>query len=843
MTDPLKGINSLATRFVMTTDPTRRFAAAFLVVAGCGTASSCEGCGPRSEASAVIDDNDVFVDPAGLVITRDGRDVIAVSAADFAVKTGTAVYDMQFGMFDIIEDDDPFVVGDRLALTGLSGNTLTFDVVVDHEDGDADDEVIASAVVISGNVGAGGDRIGLRLQVTAAGDHNRIAIASPCESGHHFIGLGAQTHDVDHRGQIVPLWVSEQGVGKSDSDELPTVWQLLGRRHTTHVPMPAMVRSDGTAFVASTDAFARFDLCATDETKMRLEVWDNVVGFDVFARDTVLQAQQAMTTSLGRPRLLPPWALAPWNDAIFSQDDVLEYATFLRDNDIPSSALWSEDWRGGRFSGDTYRLDEDWRLDLAQYPDYPSMANALKDQGFAHQVYFNTFATQSGDVAAEIAAGGFDLRSATTGDSFLFAGADRDFSPTALLDLTNDAALEYMKNEHLKPALAAGARGWMADFAEWMPIDDVALASGEDPALVHNRYPQLWQQVNHDALFESGVQDDSVLYYRSGHLGSPPLVDVLWAGDQRTSFADDDGLPTVIPIGLGTGVTGFPFFAHDVGGYQSSTNDPTTKELFFRWTELGAFTAVMRTHHGTHAALNHNLRSDLESTAHWKRYAEIHVRLYPYLRALMRAAVTDDASLAAGHGALPLWAPLPLLFPADEAAWAIKDEFLFGPSLLVAPVVVEGAVSRAVHLPPGRWVAFPMPGAVAGTLGASREEFAGDVDVAAALGEVPVFVAAGGIVPLTATAALTLREVPGIDLDLSSTSGDRTVVVALGNDGRFVEEDGAEYELAGTGTALPAGVDADGSVVVVGNQAVSADGFTFTLRGHPATRTTRVVFR
>jgi alpha-glucosidase (family GH31 glycosyl hydrolase) len=212
----------------------------------------------------------------------------------------------------------------------------------------------------------------------------------------------------------------------------------------------------------------------------------------------------------------------------------------------------------------------------------------------------------------------------------------------------------------------------------------------------------------------------------------------------------------------------------------------------------------------------------------------------------MRAAVTDDESLAAGHGALPLWAPLPLLFPADEAAWAIKDEFLFGPSLLVAPVVVEGAVSRAVHLPPGRWVAFPMPGAAPGTLGASRDEFAGDdvdIEVDAALGEVPVFVVAGGIVPMTATAPLTLREVPGIDLDLSSTSGDRTVVVALGNDGRFVEEDGAEYELTGTGTALPAGAAADGSIVVVGNQAVSADGFTFTLRGHPATRSTRVVFR
>lgn len=802
----------------------------------CVVFASCD-CGPVKRAVATIDDNDVVVDEAGVVVSRDGVDVFVVNAADFAVKKGDVFYDMQFGMFDIVEDRDEFVVGDHVALTGLSNDLLTFDVV------DKDDDVLLNGILIDEESNG---QTALRLQLTATGDNDRIRVGTTCEPSHHFIGLGAQTHDVDHRGQIVPLWVSEQGVGKSDTDDLPTVWQVVGRRHTTHVPMPAMVRSDGTAFIVNNDAFSRFDLCASNEDRVTFETWNNIVAIDVFARGNVKAAQQAMTGALGRPRLLPPWALAPWNDAIFSQNNVLEMATFLRDNEIPSSALWSEDWRGGRFSGDTYRLDEDWRLDTAQYPDYPALTQTLKDEGFVHQLYFNTFATQSGDVAAEIADQGLDIRTASTGASLLFAGADRDFSPTALLDLTNEESLTYMKEQHLKPALTNGSRGWMADFAEWMPVEDVALASGEDPAIVHNRYPELWQQVNRDALVEAGVVDDSVVFFRSGHLGSPPLVDVLWAGDQRTSFAADDGLPTVLPIGIGAGTTGFSFFTHDIGGYQSSTNAPTTKELWLRWSELGAFTPVMRTHHGTHAALNHNFRTDAESTAHWKRYAEIHTRLYPYLRALMRAATVDDGgagSVGTGDGPLPLWVPLPLLFADDEASWPIKDEVLLGPSLLIAPVVVEGAVSRGVHLPPGRWVAFPMPGSPAGSLGASKDEFAGDLVVDAAVDEIPVFVRAGGIVPMTKDAALTLREVEGFDRDLSSTDGDRVVVVALGKSGVFVEEDGASYALDGDGTAVPAGADAEGGVDVVGDNVINGEGFTLTLRGHPATRTIRLLFR
>lgn len=778
-------------------------------------------------------DLQVVVDEAAgtIVVSRADEVALALDVKELAVGRSEAFYTMEFGMFDIVENTPTLASPAALRLGDRSDASVAFTLV------DADDAAIGS-----GEVGLVGGQVSLTIR-GEAGD-NRIFASTPCAADHHFLGLGAQSADVDHRGQHVPLWVSEQGVGKTDDNVLPAIWQLLGRRHTTHVPMPAFLRSDGTGVVLDVEAFSRIDFCATDIERVTFEVWQEALSLKVMPRPSVLEGQQALSEALGRPRLLPPWVFAPWNDAIFSEQTVRDFATFLREREIPTSVIWSEDWRGGSDAGQLYRLDEDWRLDRAVYPTYEDMVADFAAVGIAHQVYFNTFLTITGDVYDEVSAAGFDIRRAD-GSPYLFTGVDKNFSPTGLLDLTNPAAVDYVKG-HLKGALALGARGWMADFAEWMPVDDVALADGSDPALTHNRYAMLWAKVNRDAVAEAGLLDEVVLYSRSGFLGSPDVVDVMWAGDQRTSFQADDGLPTIIPIGIGTAVTGYTYYAHDIAGYQSSTNDPTSKELFFRWTTLGAFTPVMRTHHGTHARLNHMLQSDEDSTLHWKRYAEIHIRLYPYLRALAVADAFARTDVGAGHGRLPLWVPLPVLFPRDEALWPVKDQVALGPNLIVAPVVTEGAVSRDVILPGGQFVPFPMPGSPAGSFGTSRERFTGPgvVTVAADVGEIPVLMPAGAIVPLTATPAQTLLEVEGDGIaDLSSTQGDRVVVVALGAAGRFVEEDGASYTLTGTGIGLPAGVDADGAVTVTGDGVVAGDGFSLTLAGHPAGRSTRVVFR
>ncbi len=762
-------------------------------------------------------DVSVDADAGRIVLSRGGRTLLDVGASDVGGRRVDATFEMQFGMFDIEESGAPFAFADKMRIDAVTDSRvdLTFE--------DAGGAAFAQGTLtpLTG---------GVQLAVTLAGGLDDAVVASTC-AFHHAIGLGAQTHDVDHVGQRVPLWVSEQGIGTTDTDELPAVWQVVGRRHTSYAPMPAFVADNAAAYVVDTPAFSRLDLCATDPGKASFEAWQPRLALDVYAGDTPRQAQASMVDALGRPPLPPPWTFAPWNDAIFGSDNVRAVARRIRALGLPSSVIWTEDWRGGAdVGGGAYRLDEDWGPDPVLYPDFADMVRDVNGLGFQQMVYFNSFVVQGADVFDEVTSRGLGIGAP------LFSGPDKDFSPTTLVDLTNPDARAFVK-QHFADAFALGVRGWMADYGEWLPVDDDTLFDGEDPHLVHNRFPVLWQQVNREAQQEAGLLDDSVVFVRSAHLGSQPLVQVIWAGDQRTSFDADDGLPTVLPIGIGLSTVGFPFFAHDVAGYQSATNPPGDKELFLRWTELGALSPVMRTHHGTNVTQNVNIFTDDDTVAHWRRYASLHVRLYPYLRALARAAC--------GKGGAPLWTPLPLAYPADDAVWGLKDEVMLGPALLVAPVLTEGAVSRPVVFPSARFA--PVAVAVDGALTAPAGDGAAvvgpaTVDVDAPVADIPLFVAAGGIVPMTANVADTLLPGGRGLAGLETTEGDRVVVVGLGADGTFTEDSGASYALSGTGTdassAGPGGV-----VDVTGDGVVDGDGFTLTLSGQPAARVTHVVFR
>jgi alpha-glucosidase (family GH31 glycosyl hydrolase) len=321
----------------------------------------------------------------------------------------------------------------------------------------------------------------------------------------------------------------------------------------------------------------------------------------------------------------------------------------------------------------------------------------------------------------------------------------------------------------------------MADFAEWLPTDAV-LASGEDATTFHNAYPVAYQALNKELFDELAAEDgiERLFFVRSAYLGSQPLVSVVWAGDQQTDFTPGDGYPSVIPMGIGLGVTGFPYFGHDIGGYMSQLTDPTTKELWFRWVTLGALSPVMRTHHGKSAEENWNWESDAESTTHLARWAGLHQQLFPYLWALAHDAADTG---------MPMMRPLALAYPGFEPGWTATDQFMLGDRLIVAPVVTEGATSRTVALPPGQY--YPLLG------GEVVDVQAGDapVEVTASITEIPVLVPAGTILVLLPEGVDTVVAAAagsGVTT-LADVADDREVWLWPGGDSRFTEAGGLSY--------------------------------------------------
>ncbi|HUE39653.1 MAG TPA: TIM-barrel domain-containing protein, partial [Candidatus Binatia bacterium] len=417
----------------------------------------------------------------------------------------------------------------------------------------------------------------------------RASAAFRCAADERFLGFGAMPMDVEHRGATVPVWVAEQGIGRVATDDPPGDWFLRGTRHQSYFPVPFFVSSRDYGVRADTTRRSTFAMCSERADVWRVEAWEGTLSLQIFFGASPLDVIRRHSDLVGRAPAPPPFAFAPWNDAIFGSTNVRRIAAELRTNHIPSSVIWTEDWAGGiHDAGGGYHLPYDWTVDRTLYPDVELLARDLHASGYKFLGYFNTFVTSDGPMFAPGKAGGF-LVEHTNGAPYVMPGVPLG-KQDAFVDLTSDAAKSWMAGS-LNAALDLGFDGWMADFGEWQPLD-VRLASGEPGDAAHNRYPLEWQRLNESVLAARTDSVERLVFVRSGHNGSQPVThQVVWGGDQTTDWDPGDGFPSVVPIMLGLGVAGLPYFGSDVGGYFSGVGHPTTtKELFFRWSALGALT-------------------------------------------------------------------------------------------------------------------------------------------------------------------------------------------------------------------------------------------------------------
>jgi alpha-glucosidase len=724
-------------------------------LAACGGAPS----GPVGEFQVQVG--------AGFDLTLTHPSGLSLDITGAGFRPALGVYEMQFGSF-LIEDRP---LGEWRGAARLEGAS--------RDDDGLSAQVVDDAGQALGRLTVRPSLGGVTVRVESDDPAvNRAFIALGCDAATSggFLGFGAQTHDVDHRGQIVPVWVSEQGIGKVDTDTPADVWFLVGTRHQSYLSVPTMLAPRaGASYGLHAPTFYRsiWDLCASDPDTLRVEIWEGAAELVISPGPKPLDVVRQQTALTGRIPKAPDWTFGVWMEAIGGTAAVEAEAQRLRDAQIPASALWTEDWRGGIDQGVNYILEEDWRWDRDLYPGLPEAIGRLHDQGLGFMTYFNTFVVTGVDVYPELRDAGFLVKD-RAGEDLAFQAPD--FEASHLADLFTPGARAFVKDE-LKAALQMGIDGWMADFAEWYPADPRAVmtSDGRDPEAAHHQYPLEWAVVNREAVDEAGA-DDAVIFHRSGYTGSQGKAHVVWAGDQRTSFQTDDGLPTIVPILMGLSVTGFPVVTHDIAGYVSATNPPSTKDLFLRWTSLGALAPVMRTHHGRAIHDNWRWDRDADTTAHFKRWADLHTRLFP-----LWAGLAQDAS----ETGAPILRPMAFADPGDVRLHGIKDAYLVGDALLVAPVVTASVAARQVSLPAGTWYDWESGEALAG---------GGEVTLQVPLRDLGLLARAGAVVPLLPEGVQTLRRAQGLST-LDGARRTREVRVWLGAEGAAREPEGGRYTL------------------------------------------------
>lgn len=549
---------------------------------------------------------------------------------------------------------------------------------------------------------------------------DRLWLRVAAEADEHVWGGGEQMSYFDLRGRRFPLWTSEPGVGRDKSTLL--TWQADhpgragGDYYTTNYPQPTWLSSRRYALHVETTAYAAFDFRRPDSHE--IEVWAVPERIELFAAPTFCDLVTALSDRFGRQPPLPDWAIGGAIVGLKDGSRSFERLERVIDAGARISGLWCEDWVGIRETAFGKRLFWDWRWNPARYPDLDRRIKDLADRDIRFLGYVNPYLCVDGSLYTEAEAQGLLARTAEGGAHLVDFG---EFD-CGVVDFTNPKAAEWFAERVIGQNLIDfGLSGWMADFGEYLPID-VHLANGVDARLMHNAWPVLWAEVNARAVASRGRTGDIVFFMRAGYSGVQRHCPLLWGGDQSVDFSRHDGLGTVICGALSSGLLGNAYHHSDIGGYTSLFGNVRTAELIMRWAEMAAFTPVMRSHEGNRPADNLQIDQDPIVLAHFAAMTRIHVHLVPYLRSLV------DAAVARG---LPVQRPLFLHFEEDRRTYAIQDAYLYGPDLLVAPVLAEGARERTVYLPAGTdWVDV-----WTGTRRAGGTE----VTVPAPLGRPPVF--------------------------------------------------------------------------------------------------------
>ncbi|KPK50355.1 MAG: hypothetical protein AMJ63_14850 [Myxococcales bacterium SG8_38_1] len=566
-------------------------------------------------------------------------------------------------------------------------------------------------------------RITSRVDPRVSEGVNRIAIDLAHTSNDRYYGMGQRYEEAEHSGNELVVW-TEEGCNFECVDELPT-----------GVPIPFYLSSRRYGLLIDDTRFSRFDFGKTDPRKTAIELSHDRLALRVFVGDDPLEVIEAYTQFAGRiPELPLPWVFAPWisantkhkGDNLNAESRTREIAALMRAERIPTSGIWNEDWAGG--DGELL-YTEDFHLDETHYPDWAGMIDDMHALGFRVFAYFQPYLTVGTEDYSYAANRDYLLRDRDGTPATFFLVGER-----AQLDLTNREAVRWWQDTIFDRAARFGVDGWMNDFGEYVGATTVS-ADGRLGWEVHNDSPRLWARTARELWEERRPDGDWVFFSRSGYTGSWQYSPVVWTGDQTTDWSKGDGLPTVIPAVQSLGISGVP-------GLLCLTNPPSDRELFYRWTQVGAMLPVMREHNGQFACeSNWLIDNDADSIEHWKTYATLHTALFPYLYTLV-AQARDLGWPVVRH--------LVLHFPeAPGSKERQDDQFMMGDRILVAPVIAEGARSRVVYFPPGDWVHWQ-----------TGETYTGpaEIEVTAPLRVAPYFYRTGRIIPRFDTVIDTLVE-------------------------------------------------------------------------------------
>ena len=489
---------------------------------------------------------------------------------------------------------------------------------------------------------------------------NRIELTYH-EPSEQIWGFGEQFTRLNMKGYQVPVLCQEQGIGRGIqplSAVLNTFAGAGGNWYNSIAPAPVYLTSrTHRGFFLENYEYAVFDF--TEKDSCNVMVHSEKITARIMQADSPIDLVETYTRFCGRMPELPSWV---HDGAIIGMQggtaEVKRMRDVLKAVDCPIAGFWLQDWVDSRQTALAKQLWWNWEVGGKNYPDWNELVAELEAGGSRVLTYINPFLVDPTKKSGSPARRNM-YKEAIEKDLVVkrkngspYLVKNTTFS-SALLDLTNPATREWIKEVIKTELIGNGAKGWMADFGEALPFDCV-LYDGSDPAVYHNQYPEEWARLNREAIAEAGKEGEIMFFNRSGFARSPRFSNLFWMGDQLASWSVEDGIKSTVVAMLSSGFSGISLNHSDIGGYIATVHQlripglsfKRTRELLWRWIELNAFTTAMRTHEGNNPIGHYQVDGDVDTTKHFARFARIFSYLKEYRVMLGKEGKAYNAEVA-----------------------------------------------------------------------------------------------------------------------------------------------------------------------------------------------------
>lgn len=419
----------------------------------------------------------------------------------------------------------------------------------------------------------------------------------------------------------------------------------------------------------------------------------------VTAGDTPADIEENYAGVTGTVPMMPDYAMGFWQCKLRyrTQEELLEVAREYKRRNLPLSVIVVDFFH--------WEKQGEWDFDPDYWPDPKAMVDELKQMGVELMVSIWPTVDHTSRNFREMREKGYLVRSERgVGINMSFAGN------TAFVDVTHPGAREFIWEKAKKNYFDKGISIFWLDEAEpeysaaAYDFDNYRYHLGPNTQ-IGNVYPAMYAKGFFDGMKQAG-QENIINLIRCAWAGSQRYGALAWSGDIDTTFAS---MRNQVKAGLNMAIAGIPWWTTDIGGFHGGApDDPSYRECIIRWFQYGVFCPVFRLHgarlplSGPLGTKGGGLMFSGGPNEVWSygdqayeifvKYMNIRERLRPYITQLMRAAHEKGT---------PPMRPVFYDFPEDATAWGIEDQFMFGPDVLVAPVLYEGCASRKAYLPGG----------------------------------------------------------------------------------------------------------------------------------------------